>query len=89
MGRERRLFWLGRGKRPIRAVPETGAVSDDNAKMVCRARDQSVDIRGDILVGVPAVNLRWSYESVIVGGAVLKTNPRGQSVRINRSVERS
>ena len=79
-----------RGKRIIRTVLDkyTDAVSDDNAKMICRARGQSVDIRSDVLVCVPAVNLEWSKESVINGGAVVKTNPRGHSVRINHSVER-
>jgi hypothetical protein len=88
MGRERKLFWLRRGKRPIRAVPETGAVTGDNAKMVCRARGQSVDIRTDILVCVPAVTLGWGCQSVTGRGAILKTNGRDQSVRINHSVER-
>jgi hypothetical protein len=80
-----------RGKRIVRTVLDkyTDAVAGDHAKMICRARGQSVDIRSDVLVCVPAVTLGWSHESVTTGGAVLKTNPRGQSMRINRSVERS
>jgi hypothetical protein len=53
------LFWLMRGKRIIRTVLDkyTDVVTDDHAKMICRAPAQSVDVRRDVLVCVPAVSL--------------------------------
>ena len=86
--RDESLKWLRRGKCPVAIVTGASAVSGDDAEMIRGARSQTADVRTEILVRVAGLGLRGSCVSVAARYSVLKVNARGQSVRIDRAIER-
>ena len=57
--------------------------------MIGRARTQAIDVHTDTLVGVPSLGPGGSGRAVAGRGPILEINSCGQSVRIDRPIQRS
>ena len=78
-----------RGKCPVAAVPGTGAIGRHSPEMIGGPRTQAIDVHTDTLVGIPSLGPGGSGRAVAGRGPILEVNSCGQSVRINRPVQRS
>jgi hypothetical protein len=76
------------GECSIAAVSGAGGVGAHNPEMICRARTQARDVRTDILVIIPGLDLVGRSEAVAGGSSILKVHGGVKSVGIYAAVER-
>ena len=68
---------------PVAAVPGADAVGSYNSEMIRGVRTQARDVRTDILVIIPSLDLVGRSRSVAGGSSILKVHRGAQSVGIN------
>ena len=73
---------LGCSECSIGAVSGAGGVGADDPEMICAARSQARDVRGDVLIIIPSLDLVGRSGSVGGGSSILKVHRGAQSVGI-------
>jgi hypothetical protein len=78
---------LGCGECSVGAVSGAGGVGADDPEMICGARTQARDVRADVLIIIPSLDLVGRSGSVADGSSILKVHRGAQPVGINGSVK--